>query len=75
MAIIRLETGPAAEIRAEPVLGFLRLYGLKGTGLPQPIPINSKARVPKTSKCEIGLSVSLPSDLAVLSPSLVATNA
>ena len=47
-AIIRLEAGPAAEIRAEPVLGFLRLYGLNGTGLPQPISINNKARVPKT---------------------------
>ncbi len=68
-AKMKLETGPARATRVVSRTGFLKLAGLKGTGLAQPI-IREKnsIRVPMGSRWARGLRVSRPSSLAVLSP-------
>lgn len=42
--------GPAREIRAVSFLGFLKLWGSKLTGLPQPKPKNKSISVPMGSR-------------------------
>lgn len=44
VAKIKFAPGPANDIRAESLWGFLRLYGSNGTGLAQP---KGKGRYPK----------------------------
>ena len=46
-----------------------------GTGFAQPNPIRKNNTRPNTSKCAIGLSVSLPASFGVRSPHLTATRA
>lgn len=74
-AMRKLERGPDKATRRLSVLGFFKLYGLTGTGLPHPKFVKSIIRKPKTSKCAIGLSVSRPLYFAVGSPLRFATNA
>lgn len=70
------ESGPAKETRNSPSLGFLKLYGLTGTGFAHPnmIPPGKSAHIigtttePIGSMCFIGFNVSLPAYLAVGSP-------
>lgn len=71
----KFDIGPAKDIKAASLFGFFKLKGLKGTGLPQPNPMNNKSIVPIGSKWAFGLRVKRPISLAVLSPSLSATNA
>jgi hypothetical protein len=71
----KFDTGPAKDIKAASLFGFFRLKGLKGTGLPHPNPINTRSNVPIGSKWAFGFRVKRPMSLAVLSPSLSATNA
>ena len=71
-----LDSGPAIATIASPHLAFLRLYGLKGTGLAQPktigdpdnTNISGKRIEPKRSMCGMGLRVRRPANFAVLSP-------
>jgi len=75
LAKIRLLVGPARAIRAESRLGWRRLKGSKGTGLPQPKRKTRSIKVPIGSRCLRGLREILPSRLAVGSPSLSAIKA
>ena len=76
IATKKFEAGPARAISGSDMLLFLKLYGLYGTGLAQPIikpvPVrykNSGRTIePNKSRCFIGFNVSLPSYCAVLSP-------
>lgn len=70
-----LLAGPAREIRAMSVLGFLKLWGSKLTGLPQPKPKNNSIRVPIGSRWARGFRVTLFCDRGVGSPSLSAVRA
>src|SRR3989344_491779 len=75
-----LAEGPARVTRADPHFLFLKLFGLKGTGLGQPIITteapksagraskNGKIIEPKGSKCGKGFKVRRPATSAVLSP-------
>ncbi len=71
-AMMMLAVAPAADTRINP----LRLCGagmfsrLTGTGLAHPKPTTKSISDPMGSMCLIGLSVSLPSHLAVSSPIL-----
>jgi hypothetical protein len=72
--------GPAAEEMAMPFLGSLKLAGLIGTGFAYPkmtppniINMSGIITVPMGSICLIGFSVNRPMNLAVGSPSLLAT--
>lgn len=75
-AISKLDKTPAKATKGIPVLGFLKLYGLKGTGFAQPkinpafviIKRNGNKIEPNISICGKGFKVSLPSSLAVESP-------
>lgn len=75
LAKMRLLVGPARAIKAESRLGWRRLKGSKGTGLPQPKRKTRSIKVPTGSRCLRGLREILPSRLAVGSPSLSATKA
>ena len=75
-AVIRLDNGPARDTIDIPFFDpFLRLYGLTGTGLPQPNPTRISIIDPIGSKCFIGLRDSLPNLWAVESPRLYAISA
>ena len=60
VARMRLEAGPARAIRAESLLGCLKLKGSKGTGLPQPNLNSSNIMVPTGSRWAIGFRVTRP---------------
>jgi len=71
IAITKFVAGPAIETHIMSFLGFLKLFGLTGTGFAHPIIlVTMKANVPTGSRCFNGLSVSLPSIFAVGSPNL-----
>ena len=70
MANIKLDKGPAKDIKAESLLIFFKLNGLNGTGLPHPKPVKSRNIIPSGSKCALGFRVTLPNFLGVSSPSL-----
>ena len=86
IAIEKLEAGPADATRALSLLGLAKFKGLTGVGLAQPkikpgllcaskgkvIKSNGTKMVPIGSICAVGLSVTLPSSLAVGSPSRLA---
>jgi len=73
-ARMTLLAGPARAIRAVSFLGFLRLYGSKGAGLPQPNrPVIRMVSVPKGSKWAKGLRVRRPKARGVGSPNRSAT--
>jgi len=56
----KLDKGPATDIRAESLFGLDSREGSNGTGLPQPNPKNSSAKVPIGSKCFLGSKLTLP---------------
>ncbi len=68
-ARIRLLKGPAKAVRAMSLGGFSKLWGLTGTGLPQPNPVRNKNIVPKGSRWASGLMVTRPAFFGVSSPS------
>jgi hypothetical protein len=66
-----LARGPAAATKDIPEIGFLKWRGSTGTGFAQPIKeVKRIQRVPVRDRWAKGLKVSLPSFLAVGSPSL-----
>lgn len=75
-AVAKLATGPASAVRSRSFNGFLKLYGLTGTGFAQPNtkPVPEKMRsagsktVPTRSMCFMGFRVTRPAYLAVGSP-------
>ena len=69
-----MDTGPASAVMAIPLLGFLKLLGLTGTGFAQPKPNSKRNSAPNGSTLAMGLKVKRPWYLAVLSPSLYATH-
>lgn len=78
----KFESGPANETIALCFNGFLKLDGLTGTGLAQPIknePLKNERKgsssEPIGSMCLIGLSVYLPCCSAVESPNCFAEKA
>lgn len=72
---IMFDPGPAREIKAASLLGFFKLKGSIGTGLPQPKRKINKAKVPKGSRWARGFKVRRSLILGVGSPSLSATKA
>ena len=56
-AKIKLAEGPANDIKAESLWGFLRLYGSNGTGLAQP---KGKGRYPKAVRIAVIKSSVVP---------------
>jgi len=57
MAKIKFAAGPAKEISAESLWGFLRLKGSNGTGLAQP---NGKGRRPLAKRMVVTISKVVP---------------
>lgn len=82
IAIKKFESGPAKETIALSLKGFLKLFGLTGTGFAQPIrnaPLkndrNGKSNEPIGSICLTGFKEYLPCCSAVESPNFFAENA
>ena len=74
-AISKLLSGPAMETSSTPLLWFLKLPGLIGTGFAQPKPTKIKLKSPKILKCAKGFIVYLPNAFGVISPHFTAVNA
>ena len=79
VAIAKLLIGPASETVTLSSFGFLKLFGLTITGLPQPktkgdpmMIRNNGRRVPTKSRWTIGFRDTLPINLAVGSPNWLA---
>ncbi len=67
-AQMMLLKGPERAINPWSLLGWRKLYGSIGTGLPQPKPRRKRATVPIGSKWANGFKVNLPSSFGVGSP-------
>ena len=74
-AISKLLSGPAMETSSTPLLWFLKLPGLIGTGFAQPKRTSAIMINPTGSKCFKGFRVYLPEYFGVSSPHLTATKA
>lgn len=75
MARSRFIDGPASATMAGPRRRFRRAGGEKGTGLPQPKPTSTTARVPTGSRWRSGFRVRRPASRAVWSPWMSAARA
>jgi hypothetical protein len=75
MASIRLDPGPAQEIKAVSRRGLRRLKGSMGTGFPQPKRKKRSIKVPIGSRWAKGLRVNRPLNRAVGSPNRSAIQA
>ena len=72
IAMIKFDSGPANDIKISSLCLFFRLFGLNTTGFAQPNPAITIKKNPNQSICFNGFRVNLPSNFAVLSPSLYA---
>src|SRR3990172_2762529 len=59
-ATAKLDSGPAAAVRASAAFGLRVELGFTGTGLPQPKPTRNRRRVPPGSRWANGFKVTRP---------------